>query len=777
MSASFNREKTRVFADGSGGFYRREIPNDGKGRIMKKVFHFILCVCLVGGLTGAPFSAEIEIDKTNLHSVENLAALQKIMPQDYNLINSMIMHARQGCDSFYEVNVWLEEDQSQILSATLTTPDSVVIPFIYDSSDDDFDIDGDYFYFTLTELSDDFPPGTYTLTVQTATGPVVRQLVMPAYDSDLFPDFIDGDVEAPAANQVELHWQTVEDVDEYEVWAANVKNWADVYNSGNLYIAHPQNVITPLTKVIAGKGDYMIGVQTEKDIISGEFGLEYNTQTEWILFRKPPVPIVNAVQKCDVKAGKTRGLDSISMSGLLDVLEADFLLADDGGDQEITISVDSDYFADPKEWIFPITSQTLRRGVYTYSDAGKSFSFDSRTGRFAFSAGNCDLTGLTCPIDVSIEIGDYVAEFDDLGEGLVNGTKPCPPQLLMGAVNSLQVSRPPVVTFGKTIAADTLTVDGYFTIEGTYDDVSDLVIHVGDQDFTVDRGLITSRGKMILESCANAGAYCDNSGGLVTATFDFSKCTFRLTLRNATLTGSGIVPFGFTLFDKDLTGFVTIDLGAVYTYWEVTGYDQAGSVWEYDSSVGIAGTEVSVQSDDPDQYEVTEDEIDASGSFYLEKEDSGLAVLTEVFIDSDDLGGEISLDCDLIIWPDLLRPGQTWTGGSSLSGYMSAYGYTIYIVDGIASAKVIVAPALSRVTVPAGTYDAVKYDETWTFQGYLEYSSTTVGTIQITLVQSNYAVPDLGVVKRVRKLSLKGKIYGGGGTGGNVQDTYLLNHE
>jgi hypothetical protein len=49
-----------------------------------------------------------------------------------------------------------------------------------------------------------------------------------------------------------------------------------------------------------------------------------------------------------------------------------------------------------------------------------------------FSAKKIDLTGLSCPITVRIEIGEYVAE-TGLDEDIVNGPKkPCPPQLMRG---------------------------------------------------------------------------------------------------------------------------------------------------------------------------------------------------------------------------------------------------------------------------------------------------------------------------------------------------------
>lgn len=62
---------------------------------------------------------------------------------------------------------------------------------------------------------------------------------------------------------------------------------------------------------------------------------------------------------------------------------------------------------------FPIDNKGyLNNGKFSYSgtDADgvkKSFKLDLKTHKFSFSAKNIDLSGLSCPLNVRVDIGDY----------------------------------------------------------------------------------------------------------------------------------------------------------------------------------------------------------------------------------------------------------------------------------------------------------------------------------------------------------------------------------
>jgi hypothetical protein len=193
----------------------------------------------------------------------------------------------------------------------------------------------------------------------------------------------------------------------------------------------------------------------------------------------PLIPIDGSVAKCSIKAGKADGLDSITCSGSLDATN-DMLLAA----EEIVVTLGT-----VAPWTFPVDASTYLNGRYRYVSKadGSQFQWDVLTKKMTFVDKTADLTGLACPINMTIQIGIYSAQIV-LDEDLVNGSKPCPPQLLMGAVNSLQVSRR-TLTFGQTAASDTLMVDGYFTIEGIYDAVSDLPRENGSGKLRQCRGV------------------------------------------------------------------------------------------------------------------------------------------------------------------------------------------------------------------------------------------------------------------------------------------------
>ena len=390
-----------------------------------------------------------------------------------------------------------------------------------------------------------------------------------------------------------------------------------------------------------------------------------------------------------------------------------------------------------------------------------------------FAAKNVDLTGLACPIQVTITIDDYTAQIE-VDEAVVNGTrKPCPPELLMGVQDSLTITKS-VLKPGKTFALDTLSVQGTFTYSGDPLDVASpfIVRLAGVQDFTVPGSWFTVKNGVY--TCTNAPA---NEGGQISVKLDTNKCLYTISIKYVSIEHYGLVDFDLLPLGKTLSGYAQIDLGTAYTCWQLTQYDQPGLSWEYNTTLGAGTATVQVNANGVDAYEIYEDEVDAWAYLYYSKEADGSAVFTDLDIDSDDLGGEISLDFNLQMWPAFLRPGQTWSWNSLMSGSMSALGHTIDIVNGTVSAKTTVSPSLSKVKVPAGTYNTVRFDENWTMTGELEYGGEIVGTIKFVFTQTNYAVPDYGLVKRIRKVTMSARIPGSGTISDRVSETYLLSYE
>jgi hypothetical protein len=144
------------------------------------------------------------------------------------------------------------------------------------------------------------------------------------------------------------------------------------------------------------------------------------------------------IGKFKVKAGKNGKGDSIKFSGLLDASAADFNAAWNEN-IIVTIAAESIPDLDVTTFTFPIKNDYLKNFKYKSpkvkpidkSAPVASLKIDTIKGKMKFSGKNLDLTGLSCPITLTIQIGIYVAEIV-LDETIVNGTKPCPPELMVG---------------------------------------------------------------------------------------------------------------------------------------------------------------------------------------------------------------------------------------------------------------------------------------------------------------------------------------------------------
>jgi hypothetical protein len=255
------------------------------------------------------------------------------------------------------------------------------------------------------------------------------------------------------------------------------------------------------------------------------------------------------VTKCTVTAGSKPNTDKISFSGTMGAT-ADNL----NGVNTIEVAVYADDLVSPCDPNFPIDAKTLKNGKYNYSGTEngikKSLTYDAKTHKLSFSASNLDLSGLGCPLIIKLEAGDFNA-IAVLGEAIVNAKMPMPIQLMAGVKNVLRVDKC-TVKQAKKANTDQLTVSGAFTVEDPNMSMANrisagLVVTLGTQTFTVpvDK-LKPGKGKF---SCTKANAA---PSGTVSATFDFNRCSFTLTIKNTAITAAGNVDFGvqFTGFDE-----------------------------------------------------------------------------------------------------------------------------------------------------------------------------------------------------------------------------------
>jgi hypothetical protein len=250
-----------------------------------------------------------------------------------------------------------------------------------------------------------------------------------------------------------------------------------------------------------------------------------------------------SVTKCTVTAGSKVNSDKISFSGTMDATVGDFSDANNSSDAnfvEVTISDENAEDMAPCVFTFPVNGKTFKKGKFKCSASNTSFAFDTKTSKFSFTAKNVSLKGLSCLFNARIDIGDYNAE-TEVGEAIVNGPKtPIPINLMMGIKNVLRADSYKV-TRGKKLDSDQLTVKGAFVVEDTTVNMAneEFVVTLGSQTFTLPAGSFEAKTGQF--TCSKADV---TEGGIASATFNFTKCSFTITIKNMTITaGSGAVDF------------------------------------------------------------------------------------------------------------------------------------------------------------------------------------------------------------------------------------------
>jgi hypothetical protein len=258
------------------------------------------------------------------------------------------------------------------------------------------------------------------------------------------------------------------------------------------------------------------------------------------------------IDKSIVKAGKTDNTDRIKLRGWMDATEADFSAALGGN---IVVTIEAKDIPGPAvaTYTFSLDAASFDRGKYKSpkvktadkSAPVQSFAFDTTKGTMKFSARKVDLTGLGCPISVTVQLGDYAARAA-MDEDIVNGSqKTCPLSLLMGVKDALNVAQIRVKK-GKTHATDSVLIKGEFAVAGAFDEGQPVVITLGPNMFTVPgEQFLLSNG---VYNCKSV----DSGNGIITAKLNTAKSTYVVEIKNADLFGSSNVVFGINAFGNAL---------------------------------------------------------------------------------------------------------------------------------------------------------------------------------------------------------------------------------
>ena len=256
------------------------------------------------------------------------------------------------------------------------------------------------------------------------------------------------------------------------------------------------------------------------------------------------VGLLIQVAKCTVTAGSKVNSDKISFSGTMLAAAVDF----NDANNIIRVSIDSNDLVNPCDINFSVSNKTFKNGKYNYSGTDsnitKSFAYDLKTYKFAFSAGKLDLSGLGCPLTIDINIGGRIGTAE-VNETLVNGPKvPIPIQLMTSVKNVLRVDKCQLQQ-GKDPNSDLLTISGAFAVEIPDPNMAnwiteDLVITLGSQQFTIPAGSLKAGSNKF--TCSKAQI---TEGGTADAAFNFKTCSFTLTIKNTEITADpGPIDFG-----------------------------------------------------------------------------------------------------------------------------------------------------------------------------------------------------------------------------------------
>jgi hypothetical protein len=333
-------------------------------------------------------------------------------------------------------------------------------------------------------------------------------------------------------------WSSVPGATSYEVWRSTSNNIGSASKLGDYTSPFNDSSVTPGTI-------YYYWVNAGNNYGTSEFS---SSDSGYAL------PYFVLISKCVVTAGSTINSDKISISGLMGATANDFNDANNSSDANVVkVTISSEDMV-PYVITFPVNGKTWKKDKFSYSGTEdgvkKSFQHNVKTGKFSFTANKVNLSGLSCPLTVQIEIADYNNTVE-LDESIVNGKKPIPINLLMGIKNSLRVDKIQAKRSTRMPNSDQLIIKGGFAVANT--DVNMVIvpftITLDSQTFTLPVSSFKAGKRKF--SCSKINV---SEGGTASATFDFNKCIYSLIIKNIDIAaGPGIWDFNME-FDTFSSG-------------------------------------------------------------------------------------------------------------------------------------------------------------------------------------------------------------------------------
>ena len=226
----------------------------------------------------------------------------------------------------------------------------------------------------------------------------------------------------------------------------------------------------------------------------------------------------------------------------------------------IKIWTDTGFAYEPEEPI-PFDPNALKRDKYSYRQRIRkgepggitSFKFNLKKHTFSLKAKNLDFTGLSSPVLVDISFGDYVG-LAEAAEDTINGKKYIPMTFMRSDTDSLRVDKAKAKK-GKKENSDSLLVQGALAVEFTSIELNnqDVTVTWGDHTFVIPEGSFKEPKKGQKYVCKKIPD--QNGNGIINATIDLAKCTFKIIIKKANINSQGnSVDFGIQ-FGEGEDGF------------------------------------------------------------------------------------------------------------------------------------------------------------------------------------------------------------------------------
>ncbi len=259
------------------------------------------------------YYAEIEITKSRLLTVEQLEFAKTLLPTQYHsTADFYINQVRAGHPYVYEANVWADRGVNLATRATnvfLTFPNGQTRVGTLNAGNDLEFPNWTNRVYSFAELKAALPPGTYRLVAFFRDGAGTNYTaVLPDYSEDNFPQFIPGVLTWTGTSNAPLvlEWDTIPDVEEYEVSADVFPIGPDVYATGNTFPTYPDKVTNVLSGTVVNTNFYSVYIQAERDVDSGDFHHEFSSYTDYFFLPAKlanPSRAVDAPFQCDVVGG------------------------------------------------------------------------------------------------------------------------------------------------------------------------------------------------------------------------------------------------------------------------------------------------------------------------------------------------------------------------------------------------------------------------------------------------------------------------------------------